>query len=280
MTRSKWLVMAAAVVVFAGAAWAQEVPPDAGAPAAAPGNALPDLGQMMEVLDRATAPQEAGEGEGKGDWSAPVRLAVVFTLLALLPSLLVMMTAFTRVVIVLAFIRRALTTQNIPPTIAVVGLALFLTLFIMAPPFAKMNESAVQPFLRNEIALPDALTRGERVMKQFMLLQLQHREEDLALFMDLSRTPPPENPLDLPSYVVVPAFAISEFRVAFEMGALLFVPFLLVDLVISAILLATGMMMLPPSMVSLPFKIILFVLVDGWRLIAETLVNSFTWGAL
>jgi flagellar biosynthetic protein FliP len=238
----------------------------------APG--VPGVGEVLEVVDKAVP--RPGPDEQGSDWSAPVRMAVVFTLLALLPSMLVMMTSFTRIVIVMGFVRRALSTQNIPPTMAILGLSLFLTLFIMAPVFARVNELALQPYLSDEITFPAALTRGEGVLKEFMITQT--REEDLALFVDLSRTPPPERATDLPSFVTVPAFAISEFRTAFEMGALLFVPFLLIDLVIAAVLLSTGMMMLPPSMISLPFKIIVFVLVDGWRLLAETLVNSFQWG--
>lgn len=237
------------------------------------GGSLPELSQILDVIDRATAARPASGDEGGADWSAPVRLAVVFTILAILPSLLVMMTSFTRVVIVLAFVRRALTTQNIPPTIAIIGLALFLTLFIMAPVFGQIHQDALQPYLDGEITFPAALTRGERVLKEFMLRQT--REEDLAMFVELSATPIPQTADQVPSHVAIPAFAISEFRTAFEMGALLFVPFLLIDLVVAAILLSTGMMMLPPAMVSLPFKIILFVVVDGWRLIAQTLVNSF-----
>lgn len=235
---------------------------------------MPELADVMNVVDKVATPPSPEEQTP--DWSAPVRLAVVFTLLALLPSLLVMVTSFTRVVIVLAFVRRALTTQNIPPTIAIIGLGLFLTLFIMAPVLSQANTEAIQPYLADEINLPAAITRGEKVLKEFMVRQT--RVSDMELFVGLSGIETPETLEELPSYVVVPAFAISEFRTAFEMGALLFIPFLLIDLVIASVLLSTGMMMLPPAMVSLPFKIILFILVDGWRLLAETLVNSFQWG--
>lgn len=236
-------------------------------PASTP--SLPAAGDVIKLIDKAVSPQ----GGGNGEWSAPIRLAVVFTLLALLPSLLVMTTSFTRIVIVLAFIRRALTTQTIPPTVALVGLAMFLTFFTMSPTISAINEQAVQPYLHDEMTFEQASDRGTRLLKEFMLRQTQ--AEDLALFVDTSGTAMPENLEDLPTHVVAPAFAVSEFRTAFSMGCLLFIPFLLVDLVVSGILLSAGMMMLPPSMVSLPFKIILFVLVDGWRLVAGSLIRSF-----
>ena len=258
------------VLVLVGPAAAQPAMPSPPAPAVGPAPSLPAMGEVLSAVDKATAP---ADGKAVGDWAAPVKLAVVFTLLALLPSLLVMMTSFTRIVIVLSFIRRALTTQTIPPTIAIIGLALFLTLFTMAPTLGKMNEQALQPYLANQLDFPAAVGRGNEHLKEFMLRQT--RRGDLALFMELARMVPPASPQELPTHVVIPAFAISEFRTAFEMGCLLFIPFLLIDLVVSSILLSTGMMMLPPAMISLPFKIILFVPVDGWRLMAKTLVASF-----
>jgi len=233
-------------------------------------NSVPDPGKVLKVIDKATAAQP---GEGASDWSAPVKLAVVFTLLTVLPSLLVMMTSFTRIVIVLAFLRRALTTQNIPPTIALVGLALFLTLFTMAPVLSDINEKAIGPYLNDQINFFDACGMAQRQLKNFMFRQT--RSTDLELFVGMSDIAQPESVEDIPSHVMIPSFAISEFRTAFEMGCLIFIPFLVVDLVTSAILLSTGMMMLPPAMISLPFKIILFVLVDGWRLVASALVSSF-----
>jgi len=227
-------------------------------------------GDMVKVLDKATANSDGEPNE----WAAPVRLAVVFTVLALLPSVLVMATSFTRIVIVLSFVRRALTTQTIPPTVAVIGLAIFLTLFTMSATFTKVNDTAVQPYLREELAFEDACVAGQDAMKEFMIRQT--RMDDLALFMGLADMEQVPDAKALPMHIVVPAFAISEFRTAFEIGCLLFIPFLLVDLVVSGILLSAGMMMLPPSMISLPFKIILFVLVDGWRLIATSLVSSFS----
>jgi flagellar biosynthetic protein FliP len=231
---------------------------------------LPEIADVLAAMDKATSGRP---GETSRDYSGPVKLAIVFAGLALLPAALVMMTSFTRIVIVLSFVRRALTTQNIPPTVAIIGLALFLTLFTMAPTFSKVNEDAVRPYLADRINFQTACDRGIDGLKEFMIRQT--RQTDLAFFVDLAKVPAPRTSADVPAYVAIPAFAISEFRTSFEMGCLLFIPFLLIDLVISAILLSAGMMMLPPSIISLPFKIILFVLVDGWRLLAQALVTSF-----
>jgi flagellar biosynthetic protein FliP len=238
-------------------------------PATAPAGP-PKVGDLVSLIDRATSPQT---GKAPSDWSAPIKMAIVFAALALLPSLLVMMTSFTRIVIVLAFVRRALTTQNIPPTVAIIGLALFLTLFTMSPTFALVDRDAVQPYLAGQVAFDEACNRTMDHLKDFMIRQT--RPADLSLFAEMANQSVPENVKDVPMHVAVPAFAMSEFRTAFEMGCLLFIPFLLVDLVISSILLSAGMMMLPPAIVSLPFKIILFVLVDGWQLLARALVTSF-----
>jgi len=231
---------------------------------------LPSVSDVLSVVDKATA---SDDGVKPSDYSAPVKLAVVFTGLALLPAALMMMTSFTRIVIVLSFLRRALTTQNIPPTVAVIGLAIFLTLFTMAPTFSKVNDDAVQPYLAEQIAFPAACDRGIDDMKDFMVRQT--RQSDLGFFIDLAKVPTPKTARDIPAHVAIPAFAISEFRTSFEMGCLLFIPFLLIDLVVAGILLSAGMMMLPPSIISLPFKIILFVLVDGWRLLAQSMITSF-----
>jgi flagellar biosynthetic protein FliP len=230
----------------------------------------PGVGDVVDLIDRATSPAAGQEPSG---WSAPIKMAIVFAALALLPSLLVMMTSFTRIIIVLSFVRRALTTQNIPPTIALIGLSLFLTLFTMSPTFALVDRDAIQPYLAEKVEFDEACSLTMGHFRDFMVRQT--READMAMFAQMAEIPVPETVDDVPMHVVVPAFAMSEFRTAFEMGCLLFIPFLLVDLVISSILLSAGMMMLPPSMVSLPFKIILFVLVDGWQLIAQTLVTSF-----
>jgi len=235
-----------------------------------PANSLPSPGRVLDLVDKSVGPDAEGQ---PNDWSAPVRLAVVFALLAILPSMLVMMTSFTRIVIVLSFLRRALTTQNIPPTVALIGLALFLTLFTMAPTFSQINAEALQPYLDDRVTFSQACETAYGLMSQFMLRQT--RPADLEFMVEMSGVQPPDEPVDIPAHVLIPSFAISEFRKAFEMGCLIFIPFLVVDLVTSGILLSAGMMMLPPVMISLPFKIILFVLVDGWRLTVRTLVTSF-----
>ncbi len=287
MTASRVNIIVAALACLwaAGAALGQEAatdtPPDVAPPAgeAAPASeaptivaaAMPEVGELITAVDKASA----GAGATAGDWSTPVKLAVVFAGLAIIPSVLVLMTSFTRIVIVLAFLRRALTTQNIPPTVAIIGLALFLTIFTMSPTFSLINAQALQPYLADQMSLAGAFAKTNELLKDFMLRQT--RKSDLALFVKLANVPAPQDASGVPMYVAVPSFAISEFRTAFEMGCLLFVPFLVIDLVIASILLSAGMMMLPPAMISLPFKIILFVLVDGWALLAKTLVGSFNY---
>jgi flagellar biosynthetic protein FliP len=234
----------------------------------APAVGVPSIGDLMTVIDKATA--DAAEGK---DWSTPVKLVIIFSGLAILPSLLVMMTSFTRIVIVLAFVRRALTTQTIPPTVAVIGLALFLTLYTMAPTFSKINTSSIQPYIADEINFQIAGTRAGDCIKEFMLRQC--READLTLFVQMAKIEPPTSPMEIGLHIIIPAFIISEFRTAFEMGCLLFIPFLLIDMVIASVLLSAGMMMLPPVMISLPFKLMLFILVDGWGLLAKSLSLSF-----
>ncbi len=229
---------------------------------------VPSLSDLATVLEKATA--EEGEGQ---DWTLAVRLVVIFTGLAILPSLLVMMTSFTRIIIVLSFVRRALSTQTIPPTVAIVGLALFLTLYTMTPTFSKINEVSVEPYLQEQITFPAALSGATSCIKEFMLKQC--RESDIKIFLEMAKVPPPSNAMDIGMNIVIPAFIISEFRTAFEIGCLLFIPFLLVDMVIASVLLSAGMMMLPPVMISLPFKLILFILVDGWGLLARSLSLGF-----
>jgi flagellar biosynthetic protein FliP len=232
--------------------------------------AIPTMDDLLRIVEK-------GEGDGSDagrEWSAPVKMALVFAGLAIVPSLLVMVTSFTRIVIVLSFARRALTTQTIPPTTAVIGLAVFLTLFTMAPTLTQVNAEAVQPYLEEQINFSKACERASDVMKQFVLRQT--RQRDLELFVSIAGLEQmPETAEQVPAHIAIPSFAISEFRTAFEMGCMLFIPFLLVDLVVAGILLSTGMMMLPPSMISMPLKIILFVLVDGWSMLARTLVTSF-----
>jgi flagellar biosynthetic protein FliP len=222
----------------------------------------------MTFVDKATA--ERAEGR---DWSTPVKLVIIFSGLAILPSLFIMMTSFTRIVIVLSFVRRALSTQSIPPTIAVMGLALFLTLYTMSPSFELINTRSIQPYLADNIDFTTAATLATNVLKEFMLRQC--READLMLFVQMAKIAPPSGPMELGLNIVIPAFIISEFRTAFEIGCLLFIPFLVIDMVIASVLLSAGMMMLPPVMISLPFKLILFILVDGWGMLAKSLSMSF-----
>ena len=231
-------------------------------------NNVPSIGELVAVMEKATAQKDQGR-----EWSTPVKLVIIFGALTILPSLLVMMTSFTRIVIVLSFVRRALTTQSIPPTIAIMGLGLFLTFFTMAPTYAKMNTEAIQPYLADKISFAAAAQKAGDCMKEFMLRQ--SRKADLALFVQMAKAPAPATPTDIPMHIVVPAFIISEFRTAFEIGCLLFIPFLLIDMVIASVLLSAGMMMLPPAMISLPFKLILFILVDGWGLLAKSLSLGF-----
>ncbi len=220
----------------------------------------------------ATLPLLVGQGAG-GSYSVPIQTLLFFTALSFVPAVLLMMTSFTRIVIVLSFVRRALTTQSIPPTIAIMGLGLFLTFYTMAPTYAKMNAEAIQPYLADKISFSAAAQKAGDCVKEFRLRQ--SRKADLALFVQMAKAPAPATPMAIPMHIVVPAFIISEFRTAFEIGCLLFIPFLLIDMVIASVLLSAGMMMLPPVMISLPFKLILFILVDGWGLLAKSLSLGF-----
>ncbi|MEW6447616.1 MAG: flagellar type III secretion system pore protein FliP [Bacillota bacterium] len=202
-----------------------------------------------------------------------VKLLVLLTVLTLVPAFLVMMTSFTRIVIVLSLLRHALGTAQTPPNQVLVGLALFLTVFIMAPVYDRINREAIEPFLANQITQEEAQERGSRPLKEFMLKQT--REKDCALFVRLARMPPPRNRNDLPMRVIIPAFIVSELKTAFAMGFLLYLPFLVIDMAVASILMSMGMFMLPPIMVSLPFKLLLFVLVDGWYLVVKSLIESF-----
>ncbi len=210
---------------------------------------------------------------GVGAVSAPLQIVLFLTLLSFIPAILVIMTSFTRIAIVFHFLRQALGTQEMPSNQMLVGLTLFLTFFIMAPVGERVHALAVQPAMNGEIDITEALTRGAPPLREFMLKQT--READLALFVELGKVPRPATPDALPMRVVIPAFAISELKTGFQMGFFLFVPFLLIDLVVSTTLLSMGMLQLPPAMISLPFKILLFVLIDGWHLVVGSLVKSF-----
>ncbi len=198
---------------------------------------------------------------------------LIISFLSLLPAVLVMFTSFTRIVVVLSFLRQAIGGQQIPPNPVIIGLSIFLTLFVMGPTVEVITRDSINPFIEKQISMGEAFKRAESPVKTFMLRQT--RQKDIALFLKLAKEPLPSQPLELPLRVVVPAFAISELKTAFEIGFLLFIPFLIIDMVVSSILLSMGMMMLPPVMISLPFKLLLFVLVDGWNLVVGSIVRSF-----
>jgi len=211
--------------------------------------------------------------DGIGAVSAPLQIVLLLTLISFLPAILVTMTSFTRIAIVFHFLRQALGTQEMPSNQILIGLSLFLTMFIMAPVAQEVNAAAVEPALAGRITVSQALSSGAPPLRRFMLKQT--READLALFMELGRVPKPPTAQELPMTVVIPAYVISELKTGFQMGFFLFVPFLLIDLVVSTTLLSMGMLQLPPAMVSLPFKVLLFVMIDGWNLLVGSIVRSF-----
>jgi len=205
--------------------------------------------------------------------STSVRLLLLLTILSLAPSILILMTSFTRIIIILSFVRTSLATQQMPPNQVLIGLALFLTFFIMTPTFNEVNEQALTPLFSEEITLDEAYDRASAPIKEFMAKHT--RQKDLALFMNYAQLDRPESIEDIPLTALVPAFAISELKTAFQMGFMIFIPFLVIDMAVASVLMAMGMMMLPPVMISLPFKILLFVLVDGWYLIAYSILEGF-----
>lgn len=208
-----------------------------------------------------------------GDVVSVLRIVMMLTVLSLAPAILILMTSFTRMVVVLSFIRQALGTQQMPPNQLIVGLALFLSVFVMAPTWKAINSNALEPYMNEKIPQDVALARAEAPLREFMFNQT--REKDLELFLSLSKEPKPANRAGVPTYVLVPSFVISELKTAFQIGFMLYLPFLVLDMVVASVLMAMGMMMLPPVVISLPFKLLLFVLVDGWELVVGSLVRSF-----
>jgi flagellar biosynthetic protein FliP len=217
--------------------------------------------------------QGAGGAGGGGLTERVIQLIALLTVLSLAPSILIMMTSFNRIVVVLSLLRTALGTATAPPNAVIIALALFLTAFVMGPALQRSYDVGIKPLMNNEITVEQAFDRASEPLKVFM--QKNVREKDLALFSDLSREPRPATPEELSLRILVPAFMISELKRAFEIGFLLFLPFLIIDLVVASVLMSMGMMMLPPVVVSLPFKLIFFVLVDGWSLVAGSLVQSY-----
>ncbi len=224
----------------------------------------PGLAAVPLSLEQALAPERL---------SLSLQILLFLTVLSLAPALVIMVTSFTRLVVVFSFLRHALGTQQMPPNQVLIALALFLTFFIMAPVWQEIQEKAVRPYMEHQVGGAEALKLGTEPLRAFMLRQT--REKDLALFLSLSKAPRPQNPREVPLSAMIPAFMISELRTAFEIGFLLYLPFLIIDMVVASVLLSMGMMMLPPVMISLIFKVLLFVLVDGWNLVVGSLVKSF-----
>ena len=229
--------------------------------AADPGFATPYFSVGIDNADQPGAP------------TVTLQIFLLMTVLSLAPAIMIMVTSFTRIVIVLSLLRRALGTMQMPPNQVMVGLALFLTLFIMTPVWQQINQNAVQPYLDKKIGHQEALQNAVSPLRTFMFKQT--REKDLALFVDIAKLKRPKNVTDIPTTVLIPSFIISEVKTAFQIGLLLYVPFLIIDMVVASVLLSMGMMMLPPIMVSLPFKLMLFILADGWYLLVGSLVKGF-----
>ncbi|NDY42712.1 flagellar type III secretion system pore protein FliP [Dissulfurirhabdus thermomarina] len=208
-----------------------------------------------------------------GRVATALEIVFLLTVLSVAPAILLMTTSFTRLAVVFGFLRQAIGTQQMPPNQVLIGLALFLTFFIMQPTWSEVNRQAVQPYLNEEIGFTTALERAQGPLRAFMFRQT--RQKDIALFVETAKVAPPRTPDDVPTMVLIPAFMVSELKTAFQIGFLLYIPFLIIDMVVASVLLSMGMMMLPPILISLPFKLLLFVLVDGWNLIVGSLVRSF-----
>lgn len=223
--------------------------------------ALPKISIKVEDSDNAK------------DLSVTLQILLLLTILTLAPAIIIMVTSFIRIVVIFSFLRQAIGTNQMPPNQLLIGLALILTAFVMAPTITQVNDHALQPYLKGELNQMQAYDIGIKPVRDFMLRQV--REKDLALFVSMSGMEKPNTPDDLPTYLIIPGFVISELRIAFQISFILFIPFLIIDMVVASVLMSMGMLMLPPVMVSLPFKILLFVLVDGWYLIVKSVVASF-----
>jgi flagellar biosynthesis protein FliP len=213
------------------------------------------------------------KAEKPGDVAVTLQIVLLLTILSLAPAIIVMVTSFARIIIIFSFLRQALGTQQAPPNQVMVGLAVFLTIFIMAPVWTNINQNAFQPYMDGKISQKDAFKTALNPVRDFMFRQT--REKDLALFINLAKMEKPKGYDDIPTHVLIPAFIISEFRIGFQIGFLLYIPFLVLDMVIASVLMSMGMMMLPPVMISLPFKLLLFVMVDGWYLIIGSIAAGF-----
>ncbi|MFH1147792.1 MAG: flagellar type III secretion system pore protein FliP [Pseudomonadota bacterium] len=247
--RGRWILFAAALIVFlnpGGSSWAISVP------------------TMKFGLEQADSPQKV---------SVLIQVLLLLTVLSLAPAILLMMTSFTRLAVVFSFLKHAMGTQQVPPNQIVIGLSIFLTFFIMAPVWNQINEQALKPYMEDQITQDQALDQALVPIREFMFKQT--REKDLSLFVSIAKMDRPQTREDIPTTVLIPAFMISELKTAFQIGFILYIPFLIIDMVVASVLLSMGMMMLPPVMVSLPFKLLLFVLVDGWYLVVGSMVRSF-----
>lgn len=234
-----------------------------GAEAFAQGSSLPIPKLSVEV----------GKASNPEDVSITLQILFLMTILSLAPAILILTTAFTRIIVVFHFLKQAMGTTQMPPSQVLVGLAMFLTFFVMAPTWSKVNDTALQPYLQKRISIQEAYDKGVEPLREFMFRQT--REEDLGLFLKFANIEKPQNRSEVPTYALIPAYAISELRVGFQIGFILFIPFIIIDLVVASVLMSMGMMMLPPVMISLPFKILLFILVDGWHLVVNSLMQSF-----
>jgi flagellar biosynthetic protein FliP len=254
------LLVASAFGVCGGVAWAAEASRTNYIPGTS-GITLPSLSLSFANSQKPT------------DVVSVLRIVMMLTVLSLAPAILIMMTSFTRIVVVLGFVRQALGTQQTPPNQLIVGLALFLSFFVMAPTWKQISANAVEPYMAEKIDQQTAFDRAEAPLREFMFNQT--REKDLELFLSLSKEAKPQNRAGVPTYVLIPAFVISELKTAFQIGFMIYLPFLVLDMVVASVLMAMGMMMLPPVVISLPFKLLLFVLVDGWELVVGSIVKSF-----
>jgi len=236
---------------------------------------MPDIG-LCAVVPLPMIQVGVGQTENPDQVSVLLQIVALLTVLSLAPAILILMTSFTRLAVSFSFLRQALGTQQMPPNQVMIGLALFLTFFVMMPVWQQVNEKAIKPYLSEEISQSEALNAAMEPFREFMFKHT--RKKDLALFVSLAKLEKPDAQQDIPSAVLIPAFVVSELKTAFIIGFFLYVPFLIIDMVVASVLLSMGMMMLPPIMVSMPFKLILFVLMDGWNLVVGSLVKSFTGG--
>mgnify|MGYP000584627128 FL=1 len=264
-----FLIPLAFVVIFSGtgAVHATTVTPDTGAEEEQVDSVTSDNN------DATTLGLSLSTNSDETSLSGTLQILLIITVISLAPSILVMVTSFTRIIIVLHFVRTAIGTQSSPPNNVLIGLSLFLTLFIMSPVIAQIKTEAYDPLVAEEITQQEALERGIQPLREFMLKQT--RQDDLRLFMDIAKIEPVESVDELSITIIIPAFIISELRAAFIIGFLIYVPFIVIDMVVSSVLMSMGMMMLPPTTISMPFKILLFILADGWNLVIGQLVNSF-----